>query len=72
MGSIKKRTLTEAEWARVFRIQCKTKQGQAVTDEDNELIKAAFSSDQKRYGDMADDVFNATVPFGSNVRREKK
>lgn len=63
-----KRMLTEAEWAKVFRARCKSKQGQARTDEEQTLIEAAFKSNRKRYCEMEPEVFNATVPFGSGAK----
>ena len=66
--TMNKRTLTEAEWAKVFRARCKSKQGQTLTDEERTLVDAAFKSDQKRYGEMEPEVFNATVPAGSTAR----
>jgi len=65
---MKKRKLTESEWSRVFTIRCKTKQGQAVSQEERDLVDAAFKSDKKRYGAMEPDVFDATVPFGSTTK----
>lgn len=64
----KKLTLTEAEWAQVFRLRCKSKQGQTLTHKERTLVEAAFESDQKRYSAMEPSVFDATVPFGSSVK----
>lgn len=64
----KPRKLTEAEWKKVFVGRCKSKRGEPVTAEERKLINLAFDSDLERYTDMEADVFNATVPFGSNVR----
>ena len=71
MKAKRKRALTEAQWAMVFRARCKSKQGQALTDEERVLVDAAYEVDKARYGDMEPDVFNATVPFGSSARRGK-
>ncbi len=68
----RKRTLTEAEWEKVFRSRCKSKQGQTLTDEERDLVEAAFRSDEKRYSALEGEVFNATVPFGSQTRWPKK
>lgn len=64
------RKLSESDWAKVFRLRCYSKLGQKLTSVENALVDAAFKEDEDRYGDMERDVFNATVPFGSNVRRK--
>lgn len=53
--------LTESEWRAVFRIRCQTKQGRAITSEEQALMQRAFSADKKRYAAMNADVFNETV-----------
>jgi len=55
----------------VFQLRCRSKQGQDVSQEDLALVYAAFHEDLERYSAMEVDVFNATVPFGSSVRRTK-
>lgn len=67
----RRKKLTEEEWRRVFQLRCRAKQGQAIAKEDLALIAAAFRDDLERYSAMEVDVFNATVPFGSTVRRTK-
>jgi hypothetical protein len=64
----KKRKLTDGEWSRVFTLRCKTKQGQTISQEEHDLVNAAFESDKERYGAMEPDVFNETVPFGSTTK----
>jgi hypothetical protein len=64
----KKRTLTEAEWSRVFTARCKSKRGEQLSDEERALVDAAFISDRKRYAALEPDVFDATVPAGSVAR----
>lgn len=64
----KRRKLTEADWAKVFAARCQTKQGRPISDEERKLVDAAYKSDLKRYAAMEKEIFNATVPFGSNVR----
>jgi len=68
MKAKRKRTLTEAEWAIVFRARCKSKQGQALTDEEHALVNAAYETNKDRYREMEPEVFNATVPFGSSAK----
>jgi len=68
---MKVKVLTEAEWEKVFRIRCKSKRGQALSDEERDLVDRAFRQDRDRYADEEVDVFNETVPFGSSARREK-
>jgi hypothetical protein len=60
--------LSETDWAKVFEIRCRGKQGRAVTSEEQELCQAAYKSDVERYRKMQREVFNATVPFGSSAR----
>lgn len=55
----------------MFDIRCATKQGQAVSDADRQLVERAWASDSARYAAMNADVFNATVPVGSNARYQK-
>lgn len=63
--------LSEADWVKVFEARCLSKRGLPLSVEQRALVDAAFVSDLKRYTELDDDVFNATVPFGSNVRRSK-
>jgi hypothetical protein len=66
-----KKKLTETEWAKVFEARCRSKRGERLTDEERALVDRAFDTDQKRYGAMEPDVFDATVPFGSTVRARR-
>lgn len=61
--------LTEKDWQLVFKARCESKQGRALTPEARALVEAAWREDKERYAAMERDVFNATVPFGSTVRR---
>ena len=65
------RPLTAAEWQLVFHLRCRAKQGQALSGDDNALLNRAFKEAPERYTALDVDVFNATVPVGSNVRRNK-
>ena len=67
----KKHTLTDDEWRQVFTSRCRSKRGERITDEERSLVDAAFVSDRKRYQEMEPDVFDATVPFGSNTRARR-
>lgn len=67
----KRRKLTEAEWRLVFRLRCKSKQGGKLSKQELTLVDSAYKEDEDRYGDMEVDVFNATVPFGSDVRKKR-
>jgi hypothetical protein len=64
----KRKQLTEDEWLQVFKARCQTKQGRPISEAEHDLVNAAYKSDRARYSAMEKDVFNATVPFGSNVR----
>lgn len=61
--------LSDAEWRAVFQLRCKSKSGSLLSKAEQALVEAACQEDETRYGDMAIDVFNATVPFGSKTRR---
>ncbi len=60
--------LTEAEWERVFLARCKSKRGEARTDEERALLDRAYLTNKQRYAAMTADVFDATVPAGSSAR----
>jgi hypothetical protein len=62
------RTLTEKEWEMVLQIRCRSKEGRHPSKQERALTARAFDLDPDRYGKMDEAVFNATVPFGSNVR----
>jgi len=63
--------LTELEWLAVFRVRCKSKQGQTLSIADHALIDRAFVEDRKRYAAMDADVFDATVPVGSTAKARR-
>ena len=60
--------LTEAEWGRVFAARCKSKRGEAITEDERALVDRAYVADYDRYASLDADVFDATVPFGSSAR----
>lgn len=63
--------LTELEWRAVFKVRCRSKDGELISDEDLALISRARAEDQKRYRAMDPDVFDATVPFGSGAKAKR-
>lgn len=66
--------LTDKEWQLVFQLRCKSKQGGELSRQERAIVDRAYKEDKEdenRYSDMEVDVFNATVPFGSNVRRRR-
>jgi len=65
-------TLTEADWETVFKLRCKSKRGEHLSQQELRLCEAAIKADPRRYERMGVDVFNATVPFGSNVRAKAR
>lgn len=67
----RRRKLTEAQWSTVFRLRCRTKSGNSISDDERRLIEAAWSEDPERYRQMNPDVFDATVPVGSNARAKR-
>jgi hypothetical protein len=70
--SARRPEVSEHEWRQLFRVRCASKQGQRLSDEDRELIERAHRADPKRYAAMDDDVFDATVPFGSSAKARSK
>jgi len=67
----RRKKLSGAEWSHVFQLRCKSKSGGTLSASERALVEAAYQEDETRYGDMEIDVFNATVPFGSSVRRRR-
>lgn len=64
------RKLTDADWTRVFDLRCRSKRGEYLTPEQITLCRTAWKSDPERYAKIGDDAFNATVPFGSSIRKK--
>lgn len=64
-------TLTDERWRLVFRLRCKSKSGDALGPKEMSLIRRAAESDPDRYHAMEADVFDATVPFGSNAKAKR-
>lgn len=60
--------LTDVEWRKVFDLRCNSKRGSRLSEIDQALCERAYAEDPKRYGAMNADVFNETVPAGSNAR----
>ena len=60
---------TEAEWREVFRLRCASKRGDVLSPDQRALCEHAYRVDPTRYSAMNNDVFNATVPFGSTARK---
>jgi hypothetical protein len=61
--------LTESQWVDVFRLRCRAKRGERLTDEEQTLIITAWRENRKRYSDLDVRVFSETAPFGSSVWR---
>ena len=62
-----RKTLNEQDWIKVFEIRCRSKRGQALSMEDCALVDDAYEIDPTRYEAMEPDVFDETVPFGSQA-----
>lgn len=60
--------LTDEDWLKVFELRCKSKRGERLSGAEQRLVERAFRADETRYAALEPDVFDATVPFGSNVR----
>ncbi len=57
--------LSESDWGRVFRLRCRSKQGEYLSPEDIAFLRRAYDSDNDRHSNMDRDVFEATKPFGA-------
>ncbi len=64
-STVRKASLTDAEWSRVFRARCASKRGEDLSPDDRTLIERAYKEDPKRYAAMNDAIFEATKPVGS-------
>lgn len=69
---MKPKPISEMEWERVFRIRCASKEGRGMSEDDRALITRAYEADPKRYASMNDDIFDATVPIGSNAKAPRR
>ena len=54
---------------RCFRVRCRSKRGERLSSEDIEFVARMFDTYPDWYTALEVNVFNATVPYGSNVRR---
>lgn len=63
--------LTDESWRKVFSIRCRSKQGHPVTPAELGLCGRAMREDPTRYKTMEADVFDATVPYGSNAKAKR-
>lgn len=63
--------ITEQQWHEIFLIRCRSKRGQGISAVEQKLCTRAWKEDPDRYEDVEVEVFNATVPFGSNVKRKR-
>jgi hypothetical protein len=71
MPSPKVHKLTDDQWREVFRIRCRCRRGDVTTVRELDLVGRAYKENHKRYSAMNEDVFDATVPFGSTVRARR-
>ena len=67
----RKRKLTDESWHKVFEIRCRSKRGLPVTPAELGLCGRALNENPERYKAMGADVFDATVPFGSNAKAKR-
>jgi hypothetical protein len=52
-------------------LRCRSKSGSNLSPEELDLCQAALADDPDRYSAMNSDVFDATVPFGSNAKARR-
>ena len=65
---MKREKLTEAEWLNVFKLRCRTRRGERLTDPETDLVERAHVEDRERYRALDKDVFEETLPVGSTAR----
>lgn len=64
-----KRKKAPIDWTRVMQIRCKSKRGEAMTDEERDIIDLALNDDPGRYSEMTKEVIARTLPFGASTPR---
>ena len=52
-----------------FDLRCQTKRGIRLHPDDGKFVEKMFNDFPEWYEPTQDDVFNATVPFGSTVKK---
>lgn len=57
--------LSEEDWLRVYKLRCRNKRGETLSQEESALCEAAYKADSNRYAAMNDPILVATAPFGS-------
>lgn len=57
--------LSEADWQRIFKLRCQSKQYGNITQEEIEFCHRGYLEDRERYEQMSKEVFEATKPFGA-------
>ncbi len=62
---------TEESWCKVFKIRCRSRQGLEVTPAELGLCMRANRENPTRYEAMDADVFDTTVPFGSQAKAKR-
>lgn len=68
----RKAKLTDDEWRRVYEIQKRCRvHGGPLAPEEQRLVDRAIATDPKRYKEQSYDAFDATVPFGSEVKSKR-
>lgn len=67
----KRKQLTDEDWSKVYEIRLRSKRGQPVSPTELALCMSAMKQDRERYKKLSDDVFDATVPFGSSARAKR-
>lgn len=67
----KVKTPSAYDRARCFDLRCRSKRGEYINSEDHAFVSRMFKKYPEWYSVTEKDVFNATVPFGSAVRRKK-
>lgn len=66
------RKLTASEWRRISDYRIRGKRGEYLSPEELHLCERAMREDLTRYNEIGNDAFDATVPFGSNVKAKRR
>lgn len=62
------KTPTPEDARRCFRIRCRSKRGETMSREDSKFCTQMYKKFTEWYGAIEANIFNATVPFGSQAK----
>lgn len=53
--------------AKCFSLRCQARRGSGLSTDDSKFVRAMFEAFPEWYAETERDVFNQTIPFGSNA-----